>query len=165
MLRQYCEDFTSDSELADSNVDQFEEQSETESGNPIPVSPSDNDEPSPLQNRKERSKAAAYESIDAKSAMEEDEDCEIIEMYEEKAPENFASRRTTRQLSRYRTFIFSFSTWSNLGRMGLCVVVEIPPAPCPPHPCPILKPLPYTVFPWWKKVEVSDLPSPPQFGG
>ncbi len=51
--------------------------------------------------------------------------------------------------------------------MGLWVgvVVEIPPAPGPPPPGPILKPLPYTVFPWWKKVEVSDLPSTPQFGG
>ena len=46
----------------------------------------------------------------------------------------FASRRTTRQLSRYRTFIFSFSTRFNLGRGGLWVgvVVEIPPAPGPP---------------------------------
>ena len=49
MPRRYCEDFTSDSELADSNVDPFEEQSETESGNPIPVSLSVNDEPSPRQ--------------------------------------------------------------------------------------------------------------------
>ncbi len=79
------------SELADSNVDPFEGQSETESGNPILVSLSDDDEPSPLQYRKERSEAAADESIDAKSAMEEDEDCEIIEMYEEKAPERFVA--------------------------------------------------------------------------
>ncbi len=91
MPRRYYEDVTSDSELADSNVDPFEEKSETESGNPIPVSPSDNDEPSPRQYRKKRYKAAAYESIDAKSAMDEDEDCEIIEMYEEKAPERFVA--------------------------------------------------------------------------
>ncbi len=80
MPRLYCEDFTSDSELADSNVGPFKEQSETESGNPIPVSLKVNDEPSPRQYRKERSEAAADISIDAKSAMEEDEDCEIIEM-------------------------------------------------------------------------------------
>ena len=66
MQRRYCEDFTSDSELADSNVDPFEEQSETESGNPIPVSLSVNDEPSPRQYRKERFEAAADESIDSK---------------------------------------------------------------------------------------------------
>ena len=75
MPRRYCEDLTSDSELADSNVDPFEEQSETESGNPIPVSLSVNDEPSPLQYRKVRSKAVADQSIDAKLAMEDDEDC------------------------------------------------------------------------------------------
>ncbi len=70
MPRRYCEDFTSDTELADSNVNPFEEQSETESGHPIPVSLSDNDEPSPRQYQKKRSEAD--ESIDAKSAMEED---------------------------------------------------------------------------------------------
>ena len=75
MPRRYCEDFTSDSELAESNVDLFEEQSETESGNRNPVSLSVNDEPSPWQYRKKRSKAAADESFDAKSAMEEDKDC------------------------------------------------------------------------------------------
>ena len=91
MPRRYCEDFTSDSELADSNVDPFEEQSATESGNPIPVSVSVNDEPSSRQYRKERSEAAADESIDAKSAMNEDEDCEIIEMYVGKAPERFVA--------------------------------------------------------------------------
>ena len=91
MPRRYCEDFTSDSELADSNVDPLKEQSETESGNPIPVSLSVNDESSPRQYRKKRSEAAAYESIDAKLAMEEDEDCEIIGMYEEKAPERFVA--------------------------------------------------------------------------
>jgi len=91
MPRRYCEDFTSDSELADSNVDQFEEQSETESGNPIPISLSVNNEPSPRQYRKKRSEAAADESIDAKSAMDEDEDCEIIEMHVEKAPERFVA--------------------------------------------------------------------------
>ncbi len=94
MPRRYCEYFTSDSELADSNVDPFEEQSETESGNPnypIPDSLSVDDEPSPRQYRKERSQAVANESIDAKSAMEEDKDCEIIEMYEEKAPERFVA--------------------------------------------------------------------------
>ncbi len=62
MPRRHCEDFTSDSKLADSNVDPFGEQSETESRNPIPVSLSDNDEPSPLQYRKERSEAVADES-------------------------------------------------------------------------------------------------------
>ena len=103
MLRQYCEDFTSDSELADSNVDPFEEQSETESGNPIPVSLSDNDEPSPLQYRKERSEAAAYESIVAKSAMEEDYDCEIIEMYGEKAPERLVVPTPTKWLLIFST--------------------------------------------------------------
>ncbi len=55
MPRRYCEDFTSDSELADSNVNPFEEQSETESGNPILVSLRVNDEPSPQQYQKERS--------------------------------------------------------------------------------------------------------------
>ena len=81
----------SDSELADSNVDPFEGQSETESGNPIPISLSVNNEPSPRQYRKKRSEAAADESIDAKSAMDEDEDCEIIEMHVEKAPERFVA--------------------------------------------------------------------------
>ena len=75
MPRRYFEEFTSDSELADSNVDPFEGQSGTESGNPIPVSLSVNDEPSPRQYRKVRSKAVADQSIDAKLAMEDDEDC------------------------------------------------------------------------------------------
>jgi hypothetical protein len=91
MPRRYCKDFMSDSELADSNVDPFEGQSETESGNPIPISLSVNNEPSPRQYRKKRSEAAADESIDAKSAMDEDEDCEIIEMHVEKAPERFVA--------------------------------------------------------------------------
>ena len=94
MPRRYCEDFTSDSELADSNVDPFEEKSETESGNagnPIPVSLSVSNEPSPRQYRKKRSEAAADESIDAKSDMDEDENCEIIEMHVEKAPERFVA--------------------------------------------------------------------------
>ncbi len=50
-----------------------------------------NDEPSQRQYRKGRSEAAADESIDAKSAMEEDEDIEIIEMYEEKSPARFVA--------------------------------------------------------------------------
>ncbi len=59
MPHQYCED-------ADSNVDPFEEQSETESGNPIPVSLSVSDEPSPQQYQKGLADAAADESNDAK---------------------------------------------------------------------------------------------------
>ncbi len=72
MPRRYCEDFTPDSELADSNVDPFDEQSETDSGNPIPVSLSVYDERSPRQYQKERSEAAADESVDVKPAMDSD---------------------------------------------------------------------------------------------
>ena len=73
----------------------------------------------------------------------------------------FSSRGTHRQLSRYRTFIFSFTgfnllAWEVHGRWSRCKT----PGPWPP-PRPVLKSLPFTMFPWWKKVEVSDPPAPP----
>jgi hypothetical protein len=59
--------------------------------NPNPASLSDNDQPSPLQYQKERSAAAAGEPFDDKSAMEEEDDCEMIGMYEEEVPERFVA--------------------------------------------------------------------------
>ena len=70
---QHCEDFTCDSELADSNIDAFEQQSETELEDPTPVILSDNDEPSPSMYWKERAKAAAAQPIDEKWEMEEED--------------------------------------------------------------------------------------------
>ena len=83
MPRQHCEDLTSDSELADSTIDRFEQQSETELDNPTPVSLSDNDEPSPSLYRNLRVKAAAAQLIDQKLEKEDIS----IEMEEEEAPQ------------------------------------------------------------------------------
>ena len=84
MTHRHGEDFTSDSELADSTFDPFEQQSETELDHPTPISLSDSDAPSPSLYRKERAKAAAAPPIDQKSEKEESDDCEIIEIEERK---------------------------------------------------------------------------------
>ena len=79
---RHCEDFTSNSELADSTLDPFEQQSETELDNPTPVSLSDNDEPSPSQYRKEMAMQSAEDSIDEKYEMVEQEECKTDEMFD-----------------------------------------------------------------------------------
>ena len=53
MPRRFREDFTSDSELADSNEDPFERETSADFDHTTPVSGSDNEEPSPSQYRKE----------------------------------------------------------------------------------------------------------------
>ena len=63
MPRRFREDFSSDSELADSTIDPFEQQSETELDHPTPISLSDSDAPSPSLYRKERAQAAAAPPI------------------------------------------------------------------------------------------------------
>ena len=67
MPRRFREDFTSDSELADSTFDPFEQQSWTEVDNPTLVNLSDSDAPSPSLYRKERAQAAAAPPIVQKS--------------------------------------------------------------------------------------------------
>ncbi len=52
MLRQQCKDFTSDTELADTNVDPFERQSEADFDYLTLVNCSDIDDPSQSQYRK-----------------------------------------------------------------------------------------------------------------
>ena len=93
MPRRFREDFTSDSELADSTIDPFEQQSETELDHPTPISLSDSDAPSPSLYRKERAKAAAAPPIDQKSEKEESDDCEIIEIEERKAPQRIVASK------------------------------------------------------------------------
>ena len=94
MPRQHCEDFTSDSELADSTIDPFEQQSETEVDIPTLVNLSDSDAPSPSLYRKEMAKAAAAPPIDQKSEKEDSDDCEIIEMEERNAPQRIAESKS-----------------------------------------------------------------------
>ena len=93
MPRRFREDCTSDSELADSTIDPFEQQSETELDHPTPISLSDSDAPSPSLYRKERAKAAAAAPIYRKSEKEDSDDCEIIEMEERKAPQRIVASK------------------------------------------------------------------------
>ena len=98
MPRRFREDCTSDSELADSTIDPFEQQSETELDHPTPISLSDSDAPSPILYRNERANAAAAvpraaPPIDRKSEKEDSEDCEIIEMEEIKAPQRIVASK------------------------------------------------------------------------
>ena len=94
MPRRHCEDFTSDSKLADSTIDPIEQQSETELDNPTHVSLSDSDAPSPSLYRKERAKAAAAPPIDQKSEKEDSEDCKIFETEERKAPQRIVASKS-----------------------------------------------------------------------
>ena len=64
MPRRHCEDFTSDSELADSIDDPFERQTDTDIDCPTPGSGSDYGEPSPSQYQNEMAIQAADESND-----------------------------------------------------------------------------------------------------
>ena len=94
MPRRHCEDFTSDSELADSTIDPFEQQSETKLDIPTHVSLSNSDAPSPSLYRKERAKSSAAPPNDQKSEKEDSEDCEIIEMKERKATQRTDSSKS-----------------------------------------------------------------------
>ena len=104
MPRRYREDITSYSELADSTIDPFEQQSETELDNPTPVSLRNSDAPSPSLYRKERAKAAAASPNVQKSEKDDSEDCEIIEMEEIKAQQRIVAskiRATDQVLSNF----------------------------------------------------------------
>ena len=83
MPRRHREYFTSDSELADSNDDPFELQSDADFDCPTSVSGSDNNEPSPSQYREETAMQSAYQSNDEKTEREEDE--AISEMFDGEA--------------------------------------------------------------------------------
>ena len=82
MPRRHCEDFTSDSELADSNDDPFEGQTDADFDGTTPESGSDNEEHSPSQYRKEMAEDPADESIDQKLEREEDEESDMPEMFD-----------------------------------------------------------------------------------
>ena len=66
MPRRHREGCTSDSELADSNDDPFEQQTDADFDCPTPVSGSENGEPSPIQYRNEIAMQAANQSNDDK---------------------------------------------------------------------------------------------------
>ena len=75
MPRRFREDFTSDSELADSYENPFDRETSADFDDTTPVSDSDNEEPSPSQYRKEMAEEPSDQSIDQKSDREEDEEC------------------------------------------------------------------------------------------
>ena len=91
MPRRHREDCTSDSELADSTIDPFEQQSETEVDIPTLVNLSDSDA---RLYRKEMAKATAAPSNDRKSKKEDSDDCEIIEMEERNALQRNAESKS-----------------------------------------------------------------------
>ena len=80
MPRRYREDFTSDSELADSNEDPFERETSADFDCTSPGSGSDNEEPSPSQYRKAMAEEPCDQSIDQKSEREEDEENDMPEV-------------------------------------------------------------------------------------
>ena len=63
MPRRHREDCTSDSELADSNDDPFDQQTDADFDYTTPESGSDNDEPTQSQYRNEMAMQAADQSI------------------------------------------------------------------------------------------------------
>ena len=77
---------TSSSESGDSNAGPFAEQPEAEFSIPTPASLSDNDEPSPSLYRMGRANAAADESFDEKSEMEEEKEAKLLGKKIDKSP-------------------------------------------------------------------------------
>ena len=83
MPRRHREDCTSDSELADSNDDPFEWQTDADFEYPTPVvSGIENGEPSLSQYRNEMAIHAADQSNSEKSEREEEEVCEIGKIFD-----------------------------------------------------------------------------------
>ena len=80
MPRRFREDFSSDSELADSNEDSFDRETSADFDYATPGSGSDNDEPSPSQYRKAMAEEPCDQSIDHKSDREETEECDMPEV-------------------------------------------------------------------------------------
>ena len=81
MPRRHRDDCTSDSELADSNEDPFERETDADFDYTTPESGCDNKEPSQSRYRNSMAMQAADQSNDDQSERDEDEECSMREMF------------------------------------------------------------------------------------
>ena len=110
MPRRHREDCTSDSssELADSNDDSFQRQTDADFDCTTPESGSENYEPSPSQYPKQMSEEPADELIDQQQEMDEEEECAKGEMFDGDAYDKMLLSKKCKQ-QWLRTEVCAFS--------------------------------------------------------